>query len=107
MSPSGARRAETLFHQARSRPEDRRADFLDGACGNDLALRTKVEALLKADAEAGSFLASGSRGAGVASEVVPHEQAGARIGRYKLLQQIGEGGFGAAEWGRKRRYGRE
>ncbi len=54
MSTPVASRAETLFHQARSRPADRRADFLDGACGNDAALRSKVEALLAADAEAGS-----------------------------------------------------
>ena len=60
MSTSGAQRAETLFHQVRLRPLGERAVFLDGACGNDAALRSKVEALLKADAEAGSFLASGT-----------------------------------------------
>ena len=97
MSTPAENRAEALFHQARSRPADRRADFLDGACGNDAALRSKVDALLAADAEAGSFLASATRTAGTnrsTVEAAPHEQAGAMIGRYKLLQPIGEGGFG-------------
>ena len=46
-----------LFLKAReiSSPEDRRA-FLDQACGGDADLSAKVEALLQAGAQAGSFL---------------------------------------------------
>lgn len=101
--------AEEIFHDAREKTDPaERAGFLDGACGNDMFLRTKVEALLKADAEAGSFLTEGmqgsdpdatipqaGRGAASRASVTPFEQAGEMIGRYKLLQQIGEGGFGS------------
>src|SRR6185369_3968813 len=48
----------------------------------------RVETLLRAHDAAGGFLQST-----VAVEP-PHEGPGTIIGRYKLLQQIGEGGFG-------------
>ncbi|MCH8153557.1 MAG: serine/threonine protein kinase, partial [Planctomycetes bacterium] len=86
---------EQVFHEARAieSPSERDA-YLRGACGNDAALRAKVEALLAADAEAGSFLASAGNEGDATVVAAPHEQAGAMIGRYKLLQPIGEGGFG-------------
>ena len=68
------------------------------------ATRAKVEALLKAESEAGDFMKSvapiseentmvnGSVDPGAVSNV--NEQPGAEIDRYKLLEQIGEGGFG-------------
>jgi WD40 repeat protein/tRNA A-37 threonylcarbamoyl transferase component Bud32 len=93
--------AEEIFHAARAKPDPaERAGFLDGACGNDLSLRTKVEALLKADAEAGEFLRSAEKAPqfSASSEATlaetPRDQVGDMVGRYKLLQQIGEGGFG-------------
>jgi hypothetical protein len=47
---------EQLFEAALDqRPEDRRA-FLDRACANAPELRRRVEELLRADEEAGSFL---------------------------------------------------
>ena len=85
------RSAADIFHGARELPTSARATYLDGACGKDVALRAKVEALLKADAEAGSFLGSPASEQGARAQ----EQAGAQIGRYKLLEQIGEGGMGA------------
>ena len=86
---------EQVFHEARAieSPSEREA-YLRGACGNDVALRSKVEALLAADVEAGSFLASAGNEGDATIVAAPHEQAGAMIGRYKLLQPIGEGGFG-------------
>jgi serine/threonine protein kinase len=58
-------------------------------------LRDKVEALLRAHADAGSFL----EGPPLGAEQTQHfdsiaEQPGTVIGPYKLLEQIGEGGFG-------------
>ncbi len=64
-----------------------RLAYLAEACGGDAALRVEVEELLRAD-EAQGFLS------GPALAPVPAEQEGERIGRYKLLQEIGEGGFG-------------
>jgi WD40 repeat protein len=86
-------RIEAIFSEAlRVKPADRPA-YLDGACGDDAELRGQVEVLLQADAQAGAFLPEAPLAA--ATIVLPvTEQTGDRIGRYKLLQRIGEGGMG-------------
>ncbi|MHC4714152.1 MAG: protein kinase domain-containing protein [Planctomycetota bacterium] len=65
-------------------PEKRKA-YLDEACGEDMALRAAVEELLRLHDSNQRFLAV---------PVLLTEGSGDRIGRYKLLKQIGEGGFG-------------
>src|SRR5437764_836095 len=98
-------KAEKVFHAARTKadPAERRV-YVDSVCGNDTVLRGNVEALLLADAEAGEFLNSVERSTPDPDATVrqtAHAQArlsegpGSVIGRYKLLQQIGEGGFGS------------
>ena len=74
--------------------EQRRA-YLDGACAGDAPLRRRVDELLQADDLAGSFLYDGS-GAYLPTlaERPIAESPGSVIGPYKLLEQIGEGGFG-------------
>jgi tetratricopeptide (TPR) repeat protein/tRNA A-37 threonylcarbamoyl transferase component Bud32 len=93
------RSAEQIFHEARKMPPSERAAYLRGACGGDAALWADVEGLLSADAQAGEFLRTSeeaSPGAAAdTSAATPCEQAGEQIGRYKLLQPIGEGGFGS------------
>ena len=42
--------AEQIFHEACEFGPAKRRVYLDDACGGDLALRSKVEALLTADA---------------------------------------------------------
>src|SRR5262245_17267148 len=74
--------------------------YLDQACGEGVALREQVEALLRAHDESPSFLESpmsevaGGVGSPPTVDQPSFESPGARIGPYKLLQQIGEGGFG-------------
>ncbi len=74
-------------------PADRSA-FLNEACAADPSLRAEVEDLLHAMAGAGDFM----RRPAAATPTTPHapilEGPGSRIGPYKLLQQIGEGGMG-------------
>ena len=83
---------ETLFAAALARSPTERAAFLDGACGGDVARREKILGLLRAHGEAEQkFLRTGAR-ANPAAPTAP--AAGERIGRYKLLQNIGEGGCG-------------
>jgi serine/threonine protein kinase len=73
-----------------------RAAYLDAACGPDAALRAEVEQLLRHDRAAGSFLdrPAPRDPAATVNEPPLTEGPGAVIGPYKLLEQIGEGGFG-------------
>jgi serine/threonine protein kinase len=76
-------------------PEERQA-FLDGACGRDAALRHKVDQLLEEHFASDSLLLEPAvdRDATWEDAVQVSERPGAVIGHYKLLQKIGEGGFG-------------
>jgi serine/threonine protein kinase/tetratricopeptide (TPR) repeat protein len=72
-----------------------RSAYLDEACRGDKQLRADVEALLKAHYEGKSLLDKPVLGPDVTLGDSPlTEGPGTRIGRYKLLQLIGEGGFG-------------
>jgi serine/threonine protein kinase/tetratricopeptide (TPR) repeat protein len=73
----------------------KRAAYLDRACHGDSELRARVEALLKAHEEAGSFLNGNPNSNSLPTGDEPiTERPGTIIGPYKLLEQIGEGGFG-------------
>jgi WD40 repeat protein/serine/threonine protein kinase len=67
--------------------------FLDRACHDDPALRAQVEQLLKAHEQPGRFMDRPALTMTTADEPV-RERPGAAVGSYKLLEQIGEGGFG-------------
>jgi len=74
--------------------EDRQA-YLDEACGNDANLHAKVEALLKAHEEAGDFLeVPALEPQATLDKPLLIEGPGTSIGRYELLELIGEGGMG-------------
>ena len=91
-----------------------RAAYLDKGCGGDAELRQRVEALLAAFGQAGSFLqqpaAAPSATAegtpvGPSQQNAPAEELGTVIGPYKLLQQIGEGGMGTVFMAEQNRAG--
>ena len=74
-----------------------RAAYLDQACGRDADLRAEIEGLLTANGRAGEFMRRPAAvvAAGItAAYEPPTERPGTVIGPYKLLEQIGEGGFG-------------
>src|SRR5882724_6827705 len=117
-------REVALFSAALELPAGQRAAYLAENCADDAALRLRLEALLRVHEQAITFLEnkpSGAQGGfgvpALAGADVPKdagdspakagtpnpamrrsalaaEKAGDRIGRYKLLQQIGEGGCG-------------
>jgi WD40 repeat protein/serine/threonine protein kinase len=87
--------AEAIFHDALARPRAERPGFLAGACAGDEALRRRVEALLHAHENPGSFLAEQPHCLAATVDEQPlRERPGTVIGPYKLMEQIGEGGMG-------------
>jgi tetratricopeptide (TPR) repeat protein len=81
LDTSGWERAKELFHEAVKRSPEGRRDLLRDERPE---VREEVEALLRAHEEAGEPETSRD----------VEEGPGAVIGRYKILQEIGEGGFG-------------
>ena len=67
--------------------------FLERACAGDAPLRAEVENLLRAQAALGPFHEA-TQPAPPATGGLVGERPGTVIGPYKLLEQIGEGGFG-------------
>ena len=89
---------EDIFQVARHiEITDARTAYLEQVCGDDATLREEVEALLAAHDDSPSFLESPHSALAVSTPTIDQpltEAPGTQIGPYKLLQQIGEGGFG-------------
>ncbi|MFZ4573792.1 MAG: serine/threonine protein kinase, partial [Phycisphaerales bacterium] len=102
---SNAERVQNLLAGASELQPEQRAAYLDAACRGDAGLRAEVESLLSSHDAAGEFLSAptqaqagfaGDSAAAAATIAAPlREGPGTRIGPYKLLQLIGEGGFGS------------
>jgi len=105
-----AGKLQEIFEHVIDLERAQREAYLASACGNDVALRAEIEALLRAHDGAAKFMASPTAGSladsaptadsSAAATLAPptapiRESPGTRIGPYKLLQLIGEGGFGS------------
>ena len=91
---NNSRDEEVIFNAAiKLKKGLKREAFLEKACGDDTKLRADVEALLKAH-EAESLIDKPILDPDVTLDSSPiSEGPGTVIGRYKLLEQIGEGGM--------------
>ena len=99
---------ETIFAAALQwETPAQRAAYLDEVCAGNAELRRRVEGLLQASGEAQTFLerpvgvprpapasAAATVKIGFTDLLSAAEGPGTKIGHYKLLQQIGEGGCG-------------
>ena len=91
-------REELLFQLALTKPADERAEFLDRECRGDAALRARLDALLAAHEQPNTLLDTQADAARPTIKIeiadAPDEAVGQTLGRYKLLERIGEGGCG-------------
>ncbi|MBX3318133.1 MAG: protein kinase [Phycisphaeraceae bacterium] len=88
-------RVRSIFDEVAGLPPTERAAALGRLCGNNPALRAEVEALLGSHdaAGVGGFMTSPTAATTIRNATIT-EAPGSRVGPYKLLQVIGEGGFG-------------
>jgi serine/threonine protein kinase len=84
---------EVLFHAARRIADpEARAQFINQACGDNAGLAERVRALVEMHEQEDD---SADRPSAQTRDYEPVvERPGARVGPYRLMEQIGEGGFG-------------
>jgi len=89
-------RVKEIFHQVLKRPGEVREELLEAACGRDNDLRSEVEELLASHDEVrdDSLVSQSKNHDDPVARVFPVEGPGSVIGRYKPLEEIGEGGMG-------------
>lgn len=89
----------SLFSKAIELPVDQRGSFLDQACGDDTAMRNRIESLIENDLQAdeGDFLAPAAMNlkSGIYIPSPGSDLIGKQIGPFKVVRKIGQGGMGA------------
>ena len=101
MSEQTNREKEIFWNALNRAPGEERQRYVEVACGNDAVLLARIQALLRANDVGEGFLPKQPRGGppvdvGLISFLTAQlsEKTGDAIGRYKLLEKIGEGGCG-------------
>ncbi|MFN2502138.1 MAG: serine/threonine protein kinase, partial [Pyrinomonadaceae bacterium] len=96
MHPERWTQVNALFDAAVDLEPGRRSAFLDESCSGDQKLRAEVEALLESDEFSWDFIETPALevAAPLLTDEEPQLQPGATMGRYRVIQLIGEGGMG-------------
>ena len=83
-----------LLEALEKKSSEERAVYIDQVCGDDKKARAELDSLLESYGQAGDFLETPPIEQGLSLDESPlSEGPGAVIGRYKLLEKIGEGGM--------------
>src|SRR5215471_9410841 len=91
----GASREEAILEAARLLPPEQRAAYLDKVCGASGPERERIDASLGLEGGMSKLGSPEEKRGTIVLNLSPAEKTGDRIGPYKLLQPIGEGGCGA------------
>src|SRR5215469_9798802 len=87
-------RIEELFHAAQEREPSSRDAFLTEACGEDQELKREVQALLKRDRESQNAILDQTATELLTETNTVQLAAGANLGQYRIVEQVGAGGMG-------------
>jgi WD40 repeat protein/tRNA A-37 threonylcarbamoyl transferase component Bud32 len=100
MTPQQYQRMREVFHAANQRPVIEQVEYVRQACGSDAALREQVERLLRIERSESAFLESPVLGPMLETlerevdEQINPAPVPISIGRYRILEVLGEGGMG-------------
>lgn len=98
-SPENSR-LESIFGEARELVREQRQAYLDRACGDDVALRGRIESLLEAEGHCATEMLRRAAGLDYSA---PAESLPIELDRYLLEERIGEGSFGVVYRASQRR----
>src|SRR5215831_3736719 len=92
MNPERWQQVRELLDRALAVQDSERVTFLDQACAGDSELRAEVESLLDSHQRAGSVFLK--KPAFDIKGPTPANRVGRRVGVYRLIEQVGQGGMG-------------